>query len=74
MQAPTTSLGHLARVRSDPPLPRLTIPRPVDSRYSESLLTTDLPTARLAGGLLFVTGSLAAVWLVIGLLALAVTL
>lgn len=74
MQAPTTSLGHLVTVRTDPPLPRLAIPRPVDSRHSESLLSADLPTSRLTSGLAFALGSLAATWAVIALLALVAIL
>ena len=74
MQAPATSLGHLVTVRTDHPFPRLAVPRPVDSRHSESQLRADLPTSRLISGLALALGSLAATWAGIALLALVAIL
>ena len=74
MQAPTTDLGRLVVSPVHLAHPTLSLPRPIDSRGSESLLATEVSTSRLGSGALFMAGSLLVVWGVIALLALLETI
>ncbi|HEX5939488.1 MAG TPA: hypothetical protein VFZ12_03945 [Dehalococcoidia bacterium] len=74
MPAQTTNLARPVAIRTDFSLPGLALPRPVDSRNSESMLSADLPMWRLKSGLVPLLGSLLAVRAVIALLALLATL